>query len=668
MKYGKRLIILLLVICISFSLKRPFLNAKENNKSNFTEKMYGIGSVSKVFTAAAIMKLVQEGKIDLDIPIIKYIPEFYMKDLRYKKITTRMLLNHSSGLQGSSFKNVLLLGDNDTFQHDTLLEQLSKQRLKADPGVFPTYCNDGFSLAEILIERVSGKSFTEYLEQNFWNIMGIFNIKTPQSVFDYSKLAKVYFRSNSDLTYETTNAIGSGGIYATAEELCLAAQMFVNNSKSSFNLLSDQSKDSMETNDYIDRFWNMQKEKSSISYGLGWDNVEDATFSDYGIKALVKGGDTMNYHANLTVLPEMNISCAVLSSGGDSQLNELAAKEILITYLKETGQLQTIEETENTIEYAKIPSQMQQYEGWYGARGIFRVEIKDEILYLSSIGTKHDTIQQYRYTKEGEFISTNGEYISLGGEMLASENGIKGETKITFEEEKGKVYLMISTLLDTPGLGTNKVSAPFAQKISAYPLSDELKAVWEKRDNKEYLLVDEKYTSQTYLENPSVRVKLFNEPAGYVDIGDGKIPVTKIQNKNRTEFFQEIPGQSGRDLKDCSFLEKDNIEYLYTQDGLYILNENIQVLDVENNSIVIDKDGFGKWFTIGEEWKNTAINLHCPENGAFYIYNCKNDEMTCVASSVTKELENIYLPEGGKIVFVGEAGAKFEIEKVNSKE
>lgn len=60
--------------------------------------MYGIGSVSKMFGAVAVMQLVDEGKIDLDTPLIHYIPDFEMADERYKAITARMLLNHTSGI------------------------------------------------------------------------------------------------------------------------------------------------------------------------------------------------------------------------------------------------------------------------------------------------------------------------------------------------------------------------------------------------------------------------------------------------------------------------------------------------------------------------------------------------------------------------------------------
>lgn len=124
-------------------------NDMEGKQPLTKDTLYGIGSTSKVYTAAAIMKLVDEGKVDLDVPVVHYVPDFKMKDERYKRITPRMLLNHSSGLQGTTLNKVLLFKDNDTYAHDNLLRQLSTQSLKAAPGAFSVYCNDGFTLAEI---------------------------------------------------------------------------------------------------------------------------------------------------------------------------------------------------------------------------------------------------------------------------------------------------------------------------------------------------------------------------------------------------------------------------------------------------------------------------------------------------------------------------------------
>ncbi|MGO0907847.1 serine hydrolase domain-containing protein, partial [Clostridioides difficile] len=66
--------------------------SKQDNKNLTKDNMYNIASISKVFTTTAVMKLVEQGKINLDTPVVKYMPEFKMADDRYKEITPRMLL------------------------------------------------------------------------------------------------------------------------------------------------------------------------------------------------------------------------------------------------------------------------------------------------------------------------------------------------------------------------------------------------------------------------------------------------------------------------------------------------------------------------------------------------------------------------------------------------
>jgi CubicO group peptidase (beta-lactamase class C family) len=83
-----------------------FSKSEETPLTN--ETMFGIGSVSKMFTTVAIMQLQDQGKLDLDEAVVNYIPEFRMNDERYRDITVRMLLNHSSGLMGSTYINGVL--------------------------------------------------------------------------------------------------------------------------------------------------------------------------------------------------------------------------------------------------------------------------------------------------------------------------------------------------------------------------------------------------------------------------------------------------------------------------------------------------------------------------------------------------------------------------------
>ena len=167
--------------------------SKEETTALTENSMYGIGSISKMYTSVAVMQLVEQGNVKLDNPVIKYLPEFKMADARYKDITVRMLLNHSSGLMGSTFSNSMLFDDNDSTNYkSSLLNELKTSRLKADPGEFSVYCNDGFTLAELLVEKVTGISFTDYIGKNISDPLGMVNTKTPKDDFQRNLLAKTY--------------------------------------------------------------------------------------------------------------------------------------------------------------------------------------------------------------------------------------------------------------------------------------------------------------------------------------------------------------------------------------------------------------------------------------------------------------------------------------------
>ena len=126
--------------------------SKSEDRLLLDTDLYGIGSVSKMYVTAAVMQLAEQGKIDLDAPVTKYLPEFKMADERYKDITVRMLLNHSSGLMSASH-NMLLFADDDRSATENLLETLSTQRLAADPGAYSVYCNILFVIYNLEMQR-----------------------------------------------------------------------------------------------------------------------------------------------------------------------------------------------------------------------------------------------------------------------------------------------------------------------------------------------------------------------------------------------------------------------------------------------------------------------------------------------------------------------------------
>lgn len=625
--------------------------------------MYGIGSTSKVVTAAAVMRLADEGKLDLKKPLITYIPEFEMADERYRRITPEMLLDHSSGLPGSTLNNAMLLGDNDTENHDMLLARLKKQRLKSDPGDIQVYCNDGFTLAEILVERVTGLSFTEYIDREFSKNLGLTQFKTPQSGNLSGRLAKIYDEgTGEELPPEHANVIGSGGIYATAMDVCRFSEIFMKNRAGKAGLLSDGALLAMETSRYNEEI-NPNGYDTTLSYGLGWDSVETYPFSRYGIKALVKGGDTNFYHGSLTVLPEENISCAVLTSGGSSTLNQLAVQEIVMTYLDEVQRIERGDE-ESVSHGGEAGLNLAERSGWYAGSDLLKLSVSGEgEMTVASEGSGRRREQVYRLGEDGGFYSTDGSYISASGELSKGSGGRIGRTRLSFQKgKKGREYLMAESMEVYPGLGRVATYLPVGTRYTGNVPAETAVSAWKALDGQEYYLLSEKYTSSAWLKRFMVKPLLLDEPRGILSFENLELRMAEVTDEAHARFFTEVPGQAGRDLNDYTRTEENGKQYLESGSYRYIAAADAEAFPDADSERTIGADGEAVWFTTGDRNQKRPVIIEKPENGAWYVYDHTGRDMKCVSSSWTlSEDRPFYLPEDGRVVLVGEAGAAFTI-------
>lgn len=625
--------------------------------------MYGIGSTSKVVTAAAVMRLADEGKLDLKKPLITYIPEFEMADERYRRITPEMLLDHSSGLPGSTLNNAMLLGDNDTENHDMLLARLKKQRLKSDPGDIQVYCNDGFTLAEILVERVTGLSFTEYIYREFSKNLGLTQFKTPQSGNLSGRLAKIYDEgTGEELPPEHANVIGSGGIYATAMDVCRFSEIFMKNRAGNAGLLSDGALLAMETSRYNEEI-NPNGYDTTLSYGLGWDSVETYPFSRYGIKALVKGGDTNFYHGSLTVLPEENISCAVLTSGGSSTLNQLAVQEIVMTYLDEVQRIERGDE-ESVSHGGEAGLNLAERSGWYAGSDLLKLSVSGEgEMTVASEGSGRRREQVYRLGEDGGFYSTDGSYISASGELSKGSGGRIGRTRLSFQKgKKGREYLMAESMEVYPGLGRVATYLPVGTRYTGNVPAETAVSAWKALDGQEYYLLSEKYTSSAWLKRFMVKPLLLDEPRGILSFENLELRMAEVTDEAHARFFTEVPGQAGRDLNDYTRTEENGKQYLESGSYRYIAAADAEAFPDADSERTIGADGEAVWFTTGDRNQKRPVIIEKPENGAWYVYDHTGRDMKCVSSSWTlSEDRPFYLPEDGRVVLVGEAGAAFTI-------
>ncbi|MFD0619894.1 serine hydrolase domain-containing protein [Paenibacillus sp. GCM10027629] len=604
------------------------------------DTMFGIGSVSKTYVSAATMILADSKKIDIDKPLTTYIKDFKMADERYKEITPRMLMNHSSGIYGSHYANSVLFDDNDAKNHDELLIKLQSEHLKSNPGEFSVYCNNGFQLLELLIERVSGLSYSEFLATYISKPLQLTSTKTQRDSFDRDRLTKTYFPGiDQSLPVENANLLGTGGIYSTAEELSKFAEVLIGNRT---DILSEKSAKAMQSHEYRKGVW-VSEETNTVNYGLGWDAVRLAPFSDYGITALYKGGDTLMYHAALTTLPEHDISIAVLSSGGSSLYNSMLASNVLLEYARAKGIIKEIlpEKTFEAPLKVDMPSDLIAYTGLYGTVGkTVNLEIKNGEIDLPALGNGLLPPQKYVYTGNGQFKNNDG------------------NVTLSFDQPKnGKTYLKLNAYINIPGLGQTVMVMYEYQKLDSNSLNQSTKTVWEDRNGKSYYALDEKITSGMYLTKALVAKNIS------VDINHGYASGTKIVDKNKAINVMSIPIMKGRDTFDLNFYNVNHAEHLVIDGQSYIREDAIHPIYDGNDSFCnIPSNGQAVWYKIDGKSANRVMNVETPVSGGFAVYDANG--MVVNFSKVTNN-HSVVLPEGGMIVFGGNKGDRFKINMKN---
>lgn len=131
---------------------------------------YEIGSVTKQFTGAAVMQLVEQGKINLDDDLSKYLPDY---NAQGHKITVKRLLDHTSGIKGyTEIPEFRTLGA-FKYPRDTLVKIFSKKPFDFEPGQEQIYNNSAFFLAGLIISKVSGMPYEEYVQKNLFDKAGM---------------------------------------------------------------------------------------------------------------------------------------------------------------------------------------------------------------------------------------------------------------------------------------------------------------------------------------------------------------------------------------------------------------------------------------------------------------------------------------------------------------
>ena len=195
---------------------------KEHNKRVDPNTRFQFGSMSKPITAWAVMTLVEEKKIDLDAPINKYLKSWKIKssDFNPDEVTVRRVLHHAAGLSVPSMSGV-----NAGDKVPSIVDELSglgpsktAVTITERPGTKFSYSGGGYALLQLLVEDVTGNTFSEYVSKKILKPLGMTTATFKPDQKALVKTATPYSKEGEVLPFRVFSAEGAAGLYATVDD------------------------------------------------------------------------------------------------------------------------------------------------------------------------------------------------------------------------------------------------------------------------------------------------------------------------------------------------------------------------------------------------------------------------------------------------------------------
>jgi CubicO group peptidase (beta-lactamase class C family) len=318
------------------------------------DTIFEAGSVSKQFTAMAVLLLAHQGKLSLDDNVRKYIPE--LPDYG-TPVTIRHLLNHTSGLRDWGSLEAIAGWPRTTraYTHAHVLEILSRQKsLNYTPGAEYSYTNSGYNLAAMIVARVSGQSLADFTRERIFQPLGMTSTSWRD---DFRRIVK-----NRAIAYpQSANSIrqlmpfedvyGNGGLLTTVGDLLKWNRNFTTAKIGGKDLVAQQQQQA-KLND-----------GRTASYAVGLFMQEYG-----GLREVSHSGTTGGYSAWLGRYPDRGLSVAVLCNTSAANGTSLG-HEVAGTYLG-VGPARAFEVSDELGPWQPTPEQLASFTGTYTSEEI----------------------------------------------------------------------------------------------------------------------------------------------------------------------------------------------------------------------------------------------------------------------------------------------------------
>ncbi len=373
---------------------------------------FRIGSITKQFTAASILKLQEEGKLKVTDRLSKYIPGYPRGD----EVTLHHLMTHTSGIENFTDKLDFSGKVTQAISSSDLIDSFKYEDLNFEPGDSFSYSNSGYFLLGFIVEKVSGKSFESFLQETFFVPLGMndsgvhhADLKLTNEALGYSHIEG---ETVNALNWDMSHAGAAGAIYSTVEDLHRWNEgIFKGQVLSQASLTAALTGAKIRTSDQL------------TGYGYGWGIGEQG-----GLKLIHHGGDLDGFSSYLARFPQQDLTIAVLHNSRPvfGYLNpDKIAEKIAGVYLRQdmTAPIDSSKKV-HIVDITVSPESYLAFEGhyYYGPLKVLEVTTENNRLFAQLTGQKKYEIFPESPTRyflkvvdaQVEFIhDSNGNVIAL---------------------------------------------------------------------------------------------------------------------------------------------------------------------------------------------------------------------------------------------------------------
>ena len=277
------------------------------------DAMFEIGSITKQFTAAAILQLRDEGKLTLDDDITRWLPDF---DMRGNKVTLRRLLDHTSGIVGlTEMREFGALVTNTRFPRDSAYALINRTPFQFRTGEAQVYNNSGYWLLGLVVEKASGMTYEDYVEKKIFEPLGMRRSMYCNSSENVERRAHGYGVQNGTIRRAPTNVhtwpFAAGSLCSTAGDLVTWLQALHGG-----KVLSPRSYAEMIAPGHL-------SDGTPLRYGMGVGMGKDGR----GLDFIGHGGSIGGFTAEATWYPAARMAVVVLmNSNGNLDPGAVASE------------------------------------------------------------------------------------------------------------------------------------------------------------------------------------------------------------------------------------------------------------------------------------------------------------------------------------------------------